>query len=311
MNSKLMTRREATLLGFSALVGCAFIEPAAMAQSSQGQIQLPDKRVRLPDGSDAPRLGMGAWRLGQGRRPIGQEEEAMRAGVSLGMTLIDTAEMYGNGASEEMIGRVIAGQRSDVFLVSKVLPSNATTAEGIRDACQRSLKRLDTGYLDLYLLHWRAQVKDLALVVDTFEELKRDGFIRRWGVSNFSISDMEELFRVSNGRLCTTNQVSYSLSDRAIERDVIPWSKQNNIPLMAYSPLGSNGHLLQNAVLVEIARNQGVSPAAIAIAWTMRNGSTISIPESGSVDHIQENARAGAISLSGQEVAALDRAFPV
>ncbi|WP_228709344.1 aldo/keto reductase [Raoultella terrigena] len=206
---------------------------------------------------------MGSWRLGQGRRPIAQEEEAMRTGISLGMNLIDTAEMYGSGASEEMIGRVITGRRAEVFLVSKVLPSNATTTGGIRSACVNSLKRLGTDYLDLYLLHWRSQVRDLALLVDIFEGLKRDGLIRRWGVSNFDVSDMEELFSVAGGKACATNQVEYSLSSRSIERDLIPWSRKHGVPLMAYSPLGSDGRLLHNPALAEVASKHGVTPAAM------------------------------------------------
>lgn len=235
----------------------------------------------------------------------------MRTGLSLGMNLIDTAEMYGSGASEEMIGQVIAGRRSEVFLVSKVLPSNATTARGIRNACTSSLKRLGTDHLDLYLLHRRGWIRDLTLVVDTFEGLKRDGHIRRWGVSNFDVSDMEELFFVASGKACATNQVEYSLANRYIERNLIPWSRQHGVPLMAYSPLGSNGRLLRNPALGEVASKHGVTPAAIAIAWTLRDGSTISIPESGSASHIRENARAAALSLDAQDLAALDRAFPV
>lgn len=234
----------------------------------------------------------------------------MRTGLSLGMSLIDTAEMYGSGSSEEMIARVIAGRRSEVFLVSKVLPSNATTARGIRNACTNSLKRLGTDHLDLYLLHWRAQVRDLALVVDTFEGLKREGHIRRWGVSNFDVSDMEELFSVQDGKACATNQVEYSLANRGIERELIPWSRRHGVPLMAYSPLGSDGRLLRNPALAEVASKHAVTPAAVAIAWTMRDGTTMSIPESGSASHIRENARAAAVSLDAQDLALLDRAFP-
>lgn len=312
MNFQSMTRRQVTLLGLSAMVAGSF----AMAQTASGSdsgsaVAKGARRVRLPDGSSAPALGMGSWRLGQGRRPIAQEEDAMRTGISLGMNLIDTAEMYGGGASEEMIGRVIADRRTEVFLVSKVLPSNATTAGGIRSACVNSLKRLDTDHLDLYLLHWRAQVRDLALVVDTFEGLQRDGHIRRWGVSNFDVADMEELFSVAGGKACATNQVEYSLSNRGIERDLLRWSREHGVPLMAYSPLGSDGHLLRNAALTEVASKHGVTPAAVAIAWTLRDGSTISIPESGSASHIRENSRAATLSLDAQDLAVLDRAFPV
>lgn len=283
----------------------------AMAQELPGTRTQALRTVRLPDGSFAPALGMGSWRLAQGRRPVLQEEEAMRLGLSLGMTLIDTAEMYGNGASEQMIGRVIGGRRADVFLVSKVLPSNATTRAGIVEACTRSLHNLGTDYLDLYLLHWRGQVRDLELVVDTFETLKREGHIRRWGVSSFGVNDMEELFRVESGKSCAVNQVLYNLSERGIERDLIPWSRDHGVPLMAYSPLGTGGVLLRDPVLAEVAGKHGVSPAAVAIAWTLRNGITIAIPESGSVNHIRENARAMSISLDAQDLAQLNKAFPV
>ncbi len=266
--------------------------------------------VRLPDGSSVPALGMGSWRLGQGRRPVAQEEEAMRQGLSLGMTLIDTAEMYGGGASEQMIGRVIEGRRADVVVVSKVLPSNATTRAGIRQACTRSLRNLGTDYLDIYLLHRRGQVRDLDLLVSTFELLKRDGLIRRWGVSNFGVDDMEELFGVEDGVSCAVNQVLYNLSARGIERDLVPWSREHRVPLMAYSPLSTGGSLLRNPVLADIGRRHQASPAAVAIAWTMRNGFTISIPESGSVDHIRENARAMSIRLDPQDLAQLDSEFP-
>jgi len=300
-----MTRRQFTFLGASALVASQF----ALAEAGQSA-PMPARTVLLPDGTRAPALGMGSWRLGQGRRPVAQEEEAMRVGLSLGMRLIDTAEMYGSGASEQMIGRVIAGRRADVFLVSKVLPSNATSSARIRQACMRSLRHLGTDSLDLYLLHWRGQVRNLALVVDTFESLKAEGHIRRWGVSNFGVDDMEELFRLKNGAACATNQVLYNLSDRGIERDLIPWSRAHKVALMAYSPLGTGGRLLRDAALADVARKHNASPAAVAIAWTMRNGFTISIPESGSVNHIRENAVAQSIVLDEQDLTQLDRAFP-
>lgn len=235
----------------------------------------------------------------------------MKTGLSLGMNLIDTAEMYGAGASEEMVGRVIAGQRGGVFLVSKVLPSNATNARDIRRACESSLDRLNTDRMDLYLLHWRGGVRRLDVVVDTFEALKAEGKILRWGVSSFGVSDMEELFRAEGGRNCATNQVEYSLARRGIERDLIPWSVRNGVPLMAYSPLGTGSSgILRNPVLAKVAGRHGVSPAAIAIAWTMRNGEIISIPESGSADHIRENAKALGLVLTRPDLADLDRAFP-
>ncbi len=281
------------------------------ASSTAGWAQRARPTVRLPQGDSAPALGMGSWRLAQGRRPVATEEDALKTGLSLGMTLIDTAEMYGNGTSEEMVGRAIAGQRDKVFLVSKVLPSHATRTESIRHACAASLARLKTDYLDLYLLHWRGGVRDLRLVVNTFESLRAEGRIRRWGVSNFSVADMEELFGVEHGSACATNQVSYSLVNRRIEADLVPWSERHGMPLMAYSPLGTgDSGLLRNPALAQVASRHGVSPAAVAIAWTMRNGQTISIPESGSPDHIRENAAALDLALDERDRADLDRAFP-
>ena len=297
---KAMTRRQFGMV-------CA----AGVVASGAARAQQSSRMVALPHGGSAPALGMGSWRLAQGRRPVAQEEDALRTGLSLGMTLIDTAEMYGSGSSEEMIGRVIAGQREKVFLVSKVLPSNATRADTIRRACVASLARLNTEYVDLYLLHWRGGVRRLDIVVDTFEELRAEGKLRRWGVSNFGVSDMEELYRVDGGRACATNQVLYNLTDRSIEADLLPWSVRNSVPLMAYSPLGTgNSGLLRNPILTQVAARRGVSPAAVAIAWTMRNGQTIAIPESGSADHIRENAAAVGLTLNDQDLVELDRAFP-
>lgn len=268
------------------------------------------KTVRFPNGDTAPALGMGSWHLGQGRHAATEEEEALRDGILHGMTLIDTAEVYGEGSSEELIGRVIAGQRDKVFLVSKVAPSNASSSHGIRNSCEQSLRRLGTDYLDLYLLHWRGGLRRFDVAVETFETLKQEGLIRRWGVSNFGIRDMEELFRIPGGRACATNQVSYSLFDRYIERDLIPWSRRHKLPLMAYSPLGSSKSFVRNATLAEIAAKHGVTPAAVAIAWTMRDGSTISIPESGSPKHMLENAAAMSLVLDSRDLTQLDKAFP-
>jgi len=273
----------------------------------QKEMSLP---VRLPDGSSAPALGMGSWRLAEGRHPINQEIEALSVGLSLGVSLIDTAEIYGNGASEKMIGKVISDRRSDVFLVSKVRPTLATSRESIRKACIQSLNRLRTDYLDLYLLHWRGGEGDLQMIVDTFEELKHEGHIRRWGVSNFDVNDMEELFRLDGGKACAVNQVPYSLSNRRIERKLIPWSQAHGVPLMAYSPLGSSNGMLRNSALAEVARKHQVSPATVAIAWTMINGITISIPESGSASHIRENAAAMMLLLDKHDLNVLDKAFP-
>jgi len=269
------------------------------------------KTVLLPDGSRVPALGMGSWQLASGRHPVGQVEEALRNGLSLGMRLIDTAENYSSGASEQLIGRVIAEQREEVFLVTKVEPSNAGSARSIRRSCERSLRNLGTDYLDLYLLHWRGG-EALVVVVETFEALKAEGRIRHWGVSNFYVRDMEELYAIPGGRNCAANQVRYSLSDRSIEVvGLVEWSATHGVPLMAYSPLGSGGELLSNPVLSEVSAKHGVSAACVATAWTMRCGAVISIPESGRVSHIRENARAASLVIDAEDLAALDRAFPV
>lgn len=282
----------------------ASLLPLTGATAWSAPVQVP-----LPGAGGAPALGMGSWKLAQGRHPLAEEEEALRTGLSLGMTLIDTAELYGHGRAEEMIGRVIAGRREAVFLVSKVLPSHATAA-GIRNACAASLRRLGAGYLDLYLLHWRERGVDLAVVVEAFEALKREGRIRHWGVSNFWGADMEELFRVPGGSACAANQVRYNLSDRSIEAALQPWCERHGVAIMAYSPLGSGNDLLRNPVLARVAERHGVAPSAVAIAWTMRNGHTISIPESGSPAHMRENAAALNLRLGSQDLSELDRAFP-
>jgi diketogulonate reductase-like aldo/keto reductase len=264
--------------------------------------------VRLPDGSEAPALGQGSWHLGQGRHPAAEEEEALRTGISLGLSLIDTAEIYGDGRAEELIGRVVAGQRDKVFLVSKVSPNHAT-ANGIRQACEGSLKRLGTDYLDLYLLHWRTGVSDLGVVVSGFDALRAEGRIRRWGVSNFQVNDMEDLYRIRGGDRCAANQVRYNLQDRRIERDLLPWCERRNLPIMAYSPLGQGGELLRNAALARVAERHQASPAAIALAWTIRSGHAISIPESGSPAHVRENAAALSLRLTDADLGELDRGF--
>jgi diketogulonate reductase-like aldo/keto reductase len=266
------------------------------------------RTVKFPDGTTVPALGQGSARLGQARHPAAIEEEALRTGISLGMTLIDTAEIYGSGHSEELIGRVIAGQRDRVFLVSKVWPNHATR-DGIARACDASLKRLGTGHLDLYLLHWPRGVTDFAGVVGAFENLRAAGKVRAWGVSNFSVSQMETLFRIPQGDRCATNQVPYSLVDRDTERDLLPWCERHAVPVMAYSPLGGPGaNVLRDPTLARIASGRGCSAAAVALAWTMRSGHVIAIPESGSPEHVKENAVALSLTLTPQELEMLDAA---
>ena len=233
MSKRLLSRRQ-----FSGL--CAALPAVSVistALTSASALAAAERTVKFRDGTVVPALGQGSWHLGQGRHPEAVEEEALRTGLSLGMTLIDTAEVYGGGRSEEFIGRVIAGQRDRVFLVSKVQPSRAAE-NGIARACEASLARLGTDHLDLYLLHWRGGIADLSGVVTSFENLRAAGKIRAWGVSNFNVSDMEELFRIPHGDRCATNQVLYNVGNRGIEHDLLPWCEQHGMPVMAYTPLG-------------------------------------------------------------------------
>ena len=270
----------------------------------------PGRTVKFKDGTVVPALGQGSPRLGQGRHPETVEEEALREGISLGMTLIDTAEIYGNGEAEKLIGRVIAGQRQHVFLVSKVWPTHVA-GNGIERACEGSLARLGTDYLDLYLLHWPNGITDLSGVVVAFENLHSQGKIRAWGVSNFNVSDMERLLDVPHGDSCATNQVPYSLGDRAVEHDLLPWCAQHAIPVMAYSPLGgASSTLLGDPTLARIGAAHGSSAAAVALAWTIRSGKVIAIPESGNVAHVRENAVALSLALTSEELQVLDAAHP-
>src|SRR5262249_23041645 len=211
-----------------------------------------------------------------------------------------------NGHSEELIGRVVAGQRDRVFLVSKVWP-NHVAGNGIARACAASLARLGTNYIDLYLLHWPSREADLSSIVGGFEALQAAGTIRAWGVSNFNASDMEELFRVPHGDRCATNQVLYNLANRDIEHDLLPWCEQHGMPVMAYSPLGGAGaNLLRDPTLARIGTAHNCSAAAVALAWTIRNGNVIAIPESGSAEHVRENAVALSLILTQDELHALE-----
>jgi diketogulonate reductase-like aldo/keto reductase len=265
------------------------------------------RTVKFQDGTVVAALGQGSAGLGKGRHPEAVEEEALRTGLSLGMTLIDTAEVYG---SEEFIGRVIAGQRDRVFLVSKVWPTHVA-GNGIARACEASLARLGTDHLDLYLLHWPNGVTDLSGVVTAFANLRSAGKIRAWGVSNFTVSDLENLFQVPQGDRCATNQVPYNLGDRSVEHDLLPWCEQHGMPVMAYSPLGGpDAKLLRDPTLARIGAARGCSAAAVALAWTIRSGQVIAIPESGSVAHVKENAVALSLRLTPEELLTLDAAHP-
>jgi diketogulonate reductase-like aldo/keto reductase len=266
--------------------------------------------VKLPSGTTVSALGQGCWHLGQGRHPTAVEEEALRTGISLGMTLIDTSGNYGNGRSEQFLSRVIAGQRERIFLVSKV-EGNEVAGDGIARACAASLARLGTDYLDLYLLHWPVASSEFRGVVAAFEQLSASKQIRAWGVSNFSVRQMEDLFRVPEGHRCATNQVPYSLNNRGIERDVLPWCKQHNVPVMAYSPLGGDHNLVVgDRTLAEIGARHDCPAAAVALAWVIRGGNVIAIPESGSPAHVKENARALSVGFTPQDLQPLDKAFP-
>ncbi len=299
-------------LGSSLFFVCATIvalsSASARAAAAGAASNGAGSTVKFRDGTIVPALGQGSAGLAQGKHPEADEEEALRTGISLGMTLIDTAELYGNGRSEELIGRVIAGQRDRVFLVSKVSPDHVA-GNGIARACEASLARLGTDHLDLYLLHWPSRDAGLSGIVAAFESLRAAGKIRAWGVSNFKVRDMEALFRVSHGDRCATNQVLYSVGSRGIERDLLPWCARHGMPVMAYSPLGGAGAgLLRDPTLARIGAAHSCSAAAVALAWTIRNGNVIAIPESGSAAHVKENAVALSLKLTPQELHMLDAA---
>jgi diketogulonate reductase-like aldo/keto reductase len=266
------------------------------------------RNVQFPDGASVPALGQGTWRMGEQAARARDEAAALRLGIELGMTLIDTAEMYGEGGSEQVVGRAIAGLREKVFLVSKVYPHNATRA-GTVGACERSLKRLNTDRLDLYLLHWRGGVP-LSEFIEAAELLKRQGRIVRWGVSNFDVDDMEELFALPGGEACAANQVLYNPEARGIEFDLIPWCQKRGVPVMAYSPLGQGGRLLRNAAMKRVADRHGVSPASIAIAFSLRLPGVISIPKASSLEHVRANAAAMGVVVNHEDMAEIDATFP-
>jgi diketogulonate reductase-like aldo/keto reductase len=245
--------------------------------------------------------------MGEQARHAADEAAALRLGLDLGMTLIDTAEMYGDGGAEEVVADAIAGRRSDVFLVSKVLPQNSSR-KGTIAACERSLKRLSTDVIDLYLLHWRGSVP-LRETVDAFEALKQDGKIRHWGVSNFDIADMVELFALPGGRNCAANQVLYNLTRRGIEFDLLPWCQEHATPIMAYSPI-EQGRMVNHAALKAIAGRHGATPAQVALAWLLRQDGVITIPKAVTPQHVHENRLAADLRLTGDDLAALDKSFP-
>jgi diketogulonate reductase-like aldo/keto reductase len=260
----------------------------------------------LPSGETVPALGQGTWHLGEDAQRRADEIAALRRGLDLGLSLIDTAEMYANGATEQLVGEAIQSRRDEVFLVSKVLPHNANM-RGTVAACEASLRRLQTDRLDLYLLHWRGEYP-LHETLQAFATLVQQGKIRYWGVSNFDVADMEELVALPGGEEVQTNQVLYNLTRRGIEWDLLPWCDQRRIPAMAYSPI-EQGRLLSARALKDVAKRHQATPAQIALAWVLRAG-VVAIPRTGSLSHVRENRAALDIALTEHDLLELDRAFP-
>jgi diketogulonate reductase-like aldo/keto reductase len=265
------------------------------------------RTVRLPSGQAMPVLGLGTWRMGESTRQKQAEVAALRHGLDLGINLIDTAEMYGEGGAEMVIAEAIAARRPSVFLVSKVYPHNATK-KGAIAACERSLKRLKTDYLDLYLLHWRGSVP-LSETLEAFQTLQQAGKIRDYGVSNFDVEDMAEAANLPVGKAIATNQILYNLKRRGAEWELLPWCRQHQIPIMAYSPV-EQGRLLKNRALQNIAEQRQMTPAQIAIAWLLHQDNVIAIPKASSTEHVEQNRAALDLQLTADELKALDVAFP-
>src|SRR5213596_2219571 len=253
------------------------------------------KTVQLPDGERVPALGQGTWRMGEKKKAHADEVAALRLGIDLGMTLMDTAEMYGEGGAEKVVADAIEGQRDRVFVVTKVYPHNASPTE-LPKACDRSLKRLRIDAIDLYLLNWRERSTRLAETVEAFEKVRAAGKIKRWGVSNFDVDDMKELLDIENGFACSANQVLYNLEDREIESGLLQWSQKHEIPIMAYSPVGHGRGLLENATLKKIAKRRDATPAQIALAWVLRQPNLIAIPKASDKSHVRDNAQSIDIS---------------
>ncbi len=265
-------------------------------------------RIALPGGETVPVLGQGTWMMAERRSRRADEISALQTAVDAGMTVIDTAEMYANGAAEELVGEALAGRRGEIFLVSKVMPQNASR-RGTVAACEASLRRLQTDRLDLYLLHWRGRTP-LAETLEAFNTLKRDGKIRYCGVSNFDVADMEELAsqKVPAGSLVAANQILYNLMRRGVEYDLLPWCHARGIAVMAYSPL-EQGRLLKNKALRAVADRLEATPAQIALAWILRQRGVMAIPKAGHPDRVRENRQAADIPLAADDLAQLDEAF--
>jgi diketogulonate reductase-like aldo/keto reductase len=266
------------------------------------------RRTKLPSGELIPVLGQGTWHLGEHLERRSEEIAALQLGIDLGMTLIDTAEMYGDGAAEQLVADAIADRRDQVFIVTKVLPRNAAHKQRLIAACERSLRHMRIDRIDLYLLHWREK-EDLAEVVETFRELVDAEKIRYWGVSNFDLSDLEELKRLPGGDTVATDQVLYNLSRRGIEYDLLPKCRMRGLTVMAYSPI-EQGRILGNGVLKQIATRHHATPAQIALAWAVRQDGVVAIPRGSSTAHVRENHGALGITLSPHDLDEIDRAFP-
>lgn len=271
------------------------------------------RTAQLPDGARLPVLGQGTWNMGEKKNAHTAEVAALRLGIDLGMTLIDTAEMYGEGGAEKVVGDAIEGQRDRVFIVTKAYPHHASRLE-LPKACDRSLKRLRIETIDLYLLHWREKTTPLKETVETFEMLRSAGKIKRWGVSNFDVDDMEDLWSINSGTGCATNQVLYNLENREIEFDLLPLltdhRSQFTCSVMAYSPVGHGRGLLENATLKTIARRHDATTAQIALAWVLRQPDVIAIPKATDKSHVRDNVRSTEIQLTKQDLAELDKEFP-
>ncbi|MFX4221252.1 MAG: aldo/keto reductase [Thalassobaculum sp.] len=264
------------------------------------------KTVTLPGGETVPALGLGTWHMGERGSDRAAEADALRLGIDLGMTLIDTAEMYASGGSEEVVGDAIAGRRDGLFIVSKVLPFNADR-DGTIEACEKSLRRMGIETIDLYLLHWPGS-HPLEETLAAFDQLRRDGKIRHWGVSNFDADEMEEVHDVGGG-VCATNQILYNLGRRGPEYDLLPWCARHSMPVMAYSPL-EQGRLAGHAALKQIAEKHRISELAVALAWVLRRDGIIAIPKAARAEHVRENAAAIEVGLDAADLAALESAFP-
>jgi diketogulonate reductase-like aldo/keto reductase len=265
------------------------------------------RTIVLPSGEHIPVLGQGTWHLAENPLNRTNEINALRLGIDLGMSLIDTAEMYADGGAERLVGEAIKGRRDEVFLVSKVLPQNATR-HGTMAACNRSLARLRVREIDLYLLHWRGLIP-LEETIDAFETLVGEGKIRYWGVSNFDVGDMQELVDLSNGGNVAADQVLYNLERRGIEFDLLPWCQRSDVPVMAYSPI-EQGRVLRHLTLKTIAARLGATPAQVALAWVLRQDGVCAIPESGNPEHVRDNRGALDVRLTPEDLADLDEAFP-